>query len=115
MGTVTRATASCTTRACSAEISAFHILSNWASAADTSASPRSGRSLRSTLANLLSIRSGTMTLAEVIAKQGSNPDAVLAEIAATSARLDTLGLVLDSDPRWVTKTSAPPHISFLHP
>ena len=37
------------------------------------------------MANLLSIRSGTMTLAEVIAKQGRNPDAVLAEIAATNA------------------------------
>ncbi|WP_323769318.1 hypothetical protein [Antarctobacter sp.] len=55
------------------------------------------------MANLLSIRSGTMTLAEVIARQGRNPDAVLAEIAATNAKLDALGLVLDSDPRRVTK------------
>ena len=51
------------------------------------------------MANLLSIRSGTMTLAEVIARQGRNPDAVLAEIAATNAKLDALGLVLASDPR----------------
>jgi len=51
------------------------------------------------MANLLSIRSGTMTLAEVIARQGRNPDAVLAEIAATNAKLNALGLVLDSDPR----------------
>ena len=58
------------------------------------------------LANLLSIRSGTMTLAEVIAKQGRNPDAVLAEIAATNAKLDALGIVLDSDPRRVTKTGS---------
>ncbi|MGY6634459.1 MAG: phage portal protein [Alkalilacustris sp.] len=58
------------------------------------------------MANLLSIRSGTMTLAEVIAKQGRNPDAVLAEIAATNAKLDALGLVLDSDPRRVTKTGS---------
>ena len=58
------------------------------------------------MANLLSIRSGTMTLAEVIAKQGRNPDAVLAEIAATNAKLDDLGLVLDSDPRRVTKTGS---------
>ena len=50
------------------------------------------------MAKLLSIRSGTMTLAEVIAKQGRNPDAVLTEIAATNAKLDALGLVLDSDP-----------------
>ena len=42
----------------------------------------------------------------VIAKQGRNPDAVLAEIAATNAKLDALGLVLDSDPRRVTKTGS---------
>lgn len=42
-----RATSSCTTRACSAGISAFHVLSNWVSEAVTSAAPRSGRSLRS--------------------------------------------------------------------
>ena len=58
------------------------------------------------MAHLLSIRSGTMTLAEVIAKQGRNPDAVLAEIAATNAKLDALGIVLDSDPRRVTKTGS---------
>jgi capsid protein len=56
------------------------------------------------MANLLSIRSGTMTLAEVIAQQGRNPDQVLTEIAATNAKLDALGLILDSDPRRVTKT-----------
>ena len=58
------------------------------------------------MANLLSIRSGTMTLAEVIARQGRNPDAVLAEIAATNAKLDALELALDSDPRRVTKTGS---------
>lgn len=58
------------------------------------------------MANLLAIRSGTMTLAEVIAQQGRNPDAVLAEIAATNAKLDAHGLVLDSDPRRVTKTGS---------
>ncbi len=56
------------------------------------------------MANLLAIRSGTMTLAEVIAQQGRNPDQVLAEIAATNAKLDALGIILDSDPRRVTKT-----------
>ncbi|WP_347268394.1 phage portal protein [Paracoccus sp. (in: a-proteobacteria)] len=58
------------------------------------------------MADLLAIRSGTMTLAQAIARQGHNPDAVLAEIAATNARLDELGLVLDSDPRRVTKTGS---------
>ena len=47
-----------------------------------------------------------MTLAQAIARQGHNPDAVLAEIAATNAKLDDLGLVLDSDPRRVTKTGS---------
>ena len=62
------------------------------------------------IANLLSIRSGTMTLAEVIGRQGRNSDAFLTEIAATNAKLNALGLVLDSDPRRVTKTgSAPSH------
>ena len=60
------------------------------------------------MANLLSIHSGTMTLAEVIARQGRNPDAVLAETAATNAKLDALGLVRDSDPRRVTKTGSAP-------
>jgi capsid protein len=67
---------------------------------------RGDRSQKDAMANLLSIRSGTMTLAEVIARQGRNPDAVLAEIAATNAKLDALGLVLDSDPRRVTKTGS---------
>ena len=56
------------------------------------------------MADLLAIRSGTMTLAEAISRQGRNPDAVLAEIAMTNAKLDQLGIVLDSDPRHVTKT-----------
>ena len=65
------------------------------------------------MANLLSIHSGTMTLAEVIARQGRNPDAVLAEIAATNAKLDALGLVRDSDPRRVTKTGSAPLLPVL--
>ncbi|MFN4125756.1 phage portal protein [Pannonibacter indicus] len=58
------------------------------------------------MADLLAIRTGTMTLAQAIARQGHNPDAVLAEIAATNAKLDGLGLVLDSDPRRVSKTGS---------
>lgn len=60
--------------------------------------------LKDATADLLSIRAGTTTLAEVIARHGRNPDDVLSEIAATNARLDELGIVLDSDPRKVTKT-----------
>jgi lambda family phage portal protein len=60
--------------------------------------------LKDAMADLLAMRSGTMTLAQAIARQGHNPDAVLAEIAAMNAKLDALGLILDSDPRRVTKT-----------
>ncbi len=60
--------------------------------------------LKDAMADLLAMRSGTMTLAQAIARQGNNPDAVLAEIAATNTKIDTLGLILDSDPRHVTKT-----------
>ena len=56
------------------------------------------------LADLLAMRSGTMTLAQAIARQGHNPDAVLAEIAAMNLKLVALGLVLDSDPRKGAKT-----------
>jgi len=60
--------------------------------------------LKDAMADLLAMRSGTMTLAQAISRQGHNPEAVLTEIAAMNARLDALGLVLDSDPRRVTKT-----------
>lgn len=60
--------------------------------------------LKDAQADLLMLRMGTMTLPQAIARQGWNPDAVLAEIAATNAKLDALGLKLDSDPRAMTKT-----------
>jgi lambda family phage portal protein len=60
--------------------------------------------LKDAMADVLAMRSGTMTLAQAIARQGHNPEAVLTEIATMNARLDALGLVLDSDPRRVTKT-----------
>lgn len=62
--------------------------------------------MKDAMADLLSIRSGTMTLAEAIAQQGRNPDAVLAEIANMNTKLDEAGIVLDSDPRRVTKTGS---------
>ncbi len=60
--------------------------------------------LKDAQADLLAIRTGTMTLMQAIARQGYDPDTTLAEIAACNAKLDALGLVLDSDPRRVTKT-----------
>lgn len=52
------------------------------------------------------LRMGTLTLPQAIARQGWNPDAVLAEIAATNVKLDALGLKLDGDPRAMTKAGA---------
>ncbi|MEO5375973.1 MAG: hypothetical protein H7840_17245 [Alphaproteobacteria bacterium] len=45
-----------------------------------------------------------MTMKEAIARQGYDPAAVLAEIAATFAEIDRLGIVLDTDPRKSTRT-----------
>lgn len=59
--------------------------------------------LKDAQADLLMLRMGTLTLPQAIARQGWNPDAVLAEIAATNAKLDALGLKLDGDPRAMTK------------
>lgn len=60
--------------------------------------------LKDAMADLLAMRSGTMTLAQAISRHGRNPDAHLAEIAAMNAHLDTMDIVVDSDPRRVTKT-----------
>lgn len=59
--------------------------------------------LKDATSDLMRLRAGTLTLREAIAAQGRNPDDVLAEIAATNALLDRLGIVLDSDPRRRTK------------
>lgn len=45
------------------------------------------------------MRNGIMTLPQVISELGEDPGAQLAEIQATNARLDELGIVLDCDPR----------------
>lgn len=58
---------------------------------------------RDAQAELIRLRSGTLTLPEAIAGHGYDPADQLAEIAATNATLDQLKLVLDSDPRLVTK------------
>jgi lambda family phage portal protein len=62
--------------------------------------------LKDAQADLLMLRMGTLTLPQAIARQGWNPDAVLADIAATNAKLDALGLKLDGDPRAMTKAGA---------
>jgi lambda family phage portal protein len=62
--------------------------------------------LKDIQADILAVRAGLMTLKEAIARQGYDPAHVLAEIGATDAELDALGIVLDTDPRKATKTGA---------
>jgi lambda family phage portal protein len=45
------------------------------------------------------VRTGIQTLPEAIRERGYDPDEVLAEIAEFNAKLDSLGIILDSDPR----------------
>jgi capsid protein len=54
-------------------------------------------------ADLIKIRSGTMTLFEAIAKRGRDPIAVLQEHGEIAKLLDKIGLIFDSDPRRVSK------------
>lgn len=49
------------------------------------------------------VRSGLVTQREAIAEQGWDPDEQLDEIAATNARLDALGVVLDTDARRMSR------------
>ena len=60
--------------------------------------------LKDAMATLVEMRSGTVTLREAISARGFNPDDQLKEIAEINALLDALGIVLDSDPRKVTKS-----------
>ncbi|MEO5376019.1 MAG: phage portal protein [Alphaproteobacteria bacterium] len=60
--------------------------------------------LKDVQADILAVRAGFMTMKEAIARQGYDPAAVLAEIAATFAEIDRLGIVLDTDPRKSTRT-----------
>jgi lambda family phage portal protein len=55
------------------------------------------------LALLRLMRIGALTWPEMQRERGGDPDAVLAEIAATNKKLDELGIVLDMDPRRITQ------------
>ncbi|WP_299131248.1 phage portal protein [uncultured Amaricoccus sp.] len=59
--------------------------------------------LQDAQADLLEVRAGFSTLKQQIARRGYDPNATLVEWAETAAAIDALGLVLDSDPRKVTK------------
>jgi lambda family phage portal protein len=54
-------------------------------------------------ANVLMVRSGQKTLSQAIREQGGDPDSVLAEYAADNAKLDKLGIWLDTDVRRVSQ------------
>jgi capsid protein len=54
-------------------------------------------------AYMMQVRSGAMTLAGMVRELGEDPDEHFAEIAATNALLDRLGIRLDSDPRHLTQ------------
>jgi len=59
--------------------------------------------LQDVQADQLEVRAGFSTLRQQIARRGYDPDKVLAEIAETGALLDALGIVVDTDPRRVSK------------
>lgn len=59
------------------------------------------------LAYQRNIRSGLMSLSEALRERGYEPETVLGEIAADNARLDRLGLILDSDARNTTQAGNP--------
>jgi capsid protein len=59
------------------------------------------------LAYQRNIRTGIMTLSEAIRERGFEPEEFLAEYAEDNARLDKLGIVLDSDARATTQAGNP--------
>jgi len=62
---------------------------------------------REGLAYQRNIRTGIMTLSESIRERGYDPEEVMAEMAADNAKLDKLGLILDSDARNTTQAGNP--------
>ncbi|MEQ8345072.1 MAG: phage portal protein [Sneathiellaceae bacterium] len=50
------------------------------------------------------VRSGQTTLSEMVRSQGRDPEEHFAELAEDLARIDRLGLVLDSDPRKTSRS-----------
>lgn len=54
-------------------------------------------------AKVAEVRAGFRSLPEAIAETGYNPDDVLAQIAQSNAKLDAMGIVLDSDPRRISQ------------
>lgn len=55
------------------------------------------------LAYSRNIRNGIQTLPDVLRERGYDPAAVMAEYKQSNADIDKLGLILDSDPRYMTQ------------
>lgn len=55
------------------------------------------------LAIMRNVRAGIQTLSDALRERGYIPEDVLQEMADDNKRLDTLGLVLDCDPRYMTQ------------
>ncbi len=72
----------------------------------TTPKPKPVDPLKDALADLTRVRSGTASLFDVAAENGRDPKSLLEDIAAVAKKIDSLGLVLDSDPRKVAKSGA---------
>lgn len=55
------------------------------------------------LAIMRNVRAGIQSLSDALRERGMDPGTVFAEMAADNAKLDELGLILDSDPRHMTQ------------
>ena len=66
---------------------------------------------REGLAYQRNIRGGLMTQSEALRERGYDPEVVFAEMASDNARLDKLGLILDSDPRNTTQAGQPRQVA----
>jgi lambda family phage portal protein len=71
----------------------------------------SANPLDDAMADLIKIRSGTLPLLDAIAATGRNPDEAIAAIARGNALLDTHGIILDSDPRRVSRVGVEQPVS----
>ncbi|MBL8227276.1 MAG: phage portal protein [Bryobacterales bacterium] len=58
------------------------------------------------VATLMRIRTGTLTLRQAIALEGFDPDAQIEQIAEINRLLDEKAIILDGDPRKVSKSGA---------
>ncbi|KPL52270.1 hypothetical protein ABB55_08520 [Prosthecomicrobium hirschii] len=62
--------------------------------------------MKQAMADVIDLRAGLRSHAEIVQERGRPPSDVLAEIAEFNAAVDAAGIVLDSDPRKVAKSGA---------